>query len=236
VNGVLRGAIFDFDGVIVDSHPVHKRAWKKLLESVGRGVSDEELQFVLDGKKREEILRHFLGDLDPRLMSEYSQKKERFFQNEAAAVQTIEGVEGFLEDLAVACVTCGIASSGSASRVNFLLDRFDLKRHFKAIVTGDDIKTGKPNPAIFLRAAQDVQLDPSELIAFEDAQSGIMAARSAGMMCIGIAQPDRESILLGAGANFVLPDFRSLSHSVLREMFAPASRSKIECQLTCPPF
>jgi len=77
---------------------------------------------------------------------------------------------------------------------------------------------GKPDPAVFLRAAQDLGVEPSALIAFEDAVSGVKAARSAGMKCIGIAQPERVSILLDAGANRVVPDFRSLSYSKLQEL------------------
>lgn len=215
---MFRGAIFDFDGVVVDSHPIHKRAWRNLLESVGRNASEEELQFVLDGRKREDILRYFLGDLDPILMNEYGQRKEQFFRNEVVNVQTIEGLESFLEELAGSHVTCGIASSGSGTRINFLLDRLDLRKHFQAVVTGDDVPRGKPDPAVFLKAAQDLQLDPAELIVFEDAQSGIKAARSAGMVCVGIAQPDRAAVLIGAGADQVVADFRFLSCSKLQEI------------------
>lgn len=216
---MLRGAIFDFDGVVVDSHPVHKRAWKNLLQSVGRNTTEEELQFVLDGRKRDEILRHFLGDLDPELMREYGRKKEHLFRNEASAVQAIEGLESFLEDLADSHMTCGIASSGSGSRINFLLDRLDLRRHFRVVVTGDEVERGKPDPAIFLRAAQDLQLDPKELIVFEDAQSGVQAALSAGMICVGVARPERAAVLLEAGADHVVPDFRSLSCVGLHKKF-----------------
>ena len=80
---MLKGVIFDFDGVIVDSHPAHKRAWIKFLESVGRSVSEEELQFILDGRKRDDILRHFLGALDAQKTAEYGLRKERFFLDEA---------------------------------------------------------------------------------------------------------------------------------------------------------
>ena len=217
---MLRGAVFDFDGVIVDSHPVHKRAWKRLLESLGRTASEEELQFVLDGRKREEILRHFLGDLTPDLAIEYGHRKEQFFRTEAAEVQMIDGLTEFLKDLCASCMTLAVASSGSAMRVNFLLNRLDLRKHFRVVVTGDEVEHGKPDPAIFLKAAEDLELDPLELIAFEDSQSGVKAARSAGMRCIGIAQADCASCLLGAGANFVVPDFRSMSRSVINEMFA----------------
>ena len=219
MNFVVRGAIFDFDGVIVDSHPVHKRAWRKLFESVGRTASEEELQFVLDGRKREDILRHFLGDLGPSLMTEYGHRKEQFFREEAAGVQAMGGLLDFLEDLTDSHVALAIASSATRSRVTFLLDRLGLKKHFRVVVTRDEVEQGKPDPAIFLRAAQDMGLDPAELLAFEDALSGVKAARSAGMICVGIAPPDRTSILLDAGADHVLPDFCGLSYSKLQELF-----------------
>ena len=81
------------------------------------------------------------------------------------------------------------------------------------------MERGKPDPAIFLRAAHELQLDPLELIAFEDAQSGVKAARAAGMVCVGIAQPDGASALFDAGANDVVPDFCSLSYSKLERLF-----------------
>jgi HAD superfamily hydrolase (TIGR01509 family) len=215
MNRALRGVIFDFDGVVVDSHSIHKRAWKTLLESAGRRASEEELQFVLDGRKREDILRYFLGDLDAGQVREYCLRKEEFFRNEAAAIQTIEGLESFMEELAGSQVPCGIASSGSRSRVDYLLDQLGLKKHFQVVVTGDDVERGKPDPAIFLKAAKDLQRDSSELIVFEDAPSGVIAAKSAGMACVGIAQPDRAAALLKAGAEYVVPDFRFLSSSKL---------------------
>jgi beta-phosphoglucomutase len=217
---MIKAVVFDFDGVIVDSHPVHKRAWRRFLESVGRTVSEEDLQFVMDGRKREDILRHFLGDLDPELIIKYGHRKEQFFRDEAGDVQAVDGLRSFLEELEDAGVAMGVASSGSRSRVGFLLDRLDLAKHFQVVVTGDEVKRGKPDPSVFLAAAQALQEDPRESLAFEDAISGVESAKAAGMMCIGIAQPDRASFLLGAGANLVVPDFRSLSHSVLREMLA----------------
>jgi beta-phosphoglucomutase len=220
VNFVFRGVVFDFDGVLVDSHPVHIRAWKKFLESMGRAVSEEQLQFVLDGRKRDDILRHFLGELNDDKLVEYGHRKEQIFRDEAANVRTIDGLLSFLEDLEGAQLTLGVASSGSRSRVDFLLRQLDLKKRFRVVITGDEVAQGKPDPALFLRAAQDLGLEPSALIAFEDAVSGVKAARSAGMKCIGIGQPDRVSILLDAGANYVVPDFQSLSYSKLQQILA----------------
>jgi beta-phosphoglucomutase len=203
----------------MDSRPVHTRAWKKFLDSVGRTVSEEQLQFVLDGRKRDDILRHFMGELEAEQIVEYGHRKEQFFRDEAAHVRTIDGLLSFLEDLEYEQLALAIASSGSRSRVHFLLDRLDLKKRFRVVITGDEVEQGKPHPAVFLRTAQQLGVDPSELIAFEDAISGVRAARSAGMMCVGIAQLDRAAILVDAGANYVVPDFRPLSYSKLRQMF-----------------
>ena len=110
MNAVLRGAVFDFDGVIVDSHPVHKRAWKKLLDSAGKEVSEEDLQFVLEGRKRDEILLHFLGELDVEQITEYGHRKEEFFRGEAESVQAMCGLPTFLEELDYAQLALGVAS------------------------------------------------------------------------------------------------------------------------------
>lgn len=220
MNFVFRGVVFDFDGVLVDSHPVHIRAWKKFLESMGRAVSEQQLQFVLDGRRRDDILQHFLGELSDDKIAEYGHRKEQLFRDEAVHVQAIDGVLNILEDLEQAQLAMGVASSGSRNRVDFLLRQLDLKKRFRVVVTGDEVEQGKPDPAVFLKVARDLRMHPSELMAFEDAPSGVKAAIAAGMRCVGIAQPDRSSILLDAGAIHVVPDFRSLSYSKLQEIFA----------------
>ena len=215
----FRGAVFDFDGVIVDSHPAHVRAWEKFLESVQRTVSRDQLQFVLDGRKRDDILRHFMGELREEQIAEYGHLKEKFLRDEAVNVRTIDGLPSFLEDLEREKFALAIASSGSRSRVDFLLDKLGLKQCFRVVITGDEVKEGKPHPAIFVKAAQQLAMDSSQLVAFEDAPSGVKAAKAAGMVCVGIAQPDLASTLIDAGARHVAPDFRSLPYSKLQELF-----------------
>ncbi len=216
---MFRGAVFDFDGVIVDSHAAHLRAWEKFLESVGRTVSGEQLQFVLDGRKRDDILRHFMGELSKEQVAEFGHLKEQFFRDEAVNVRTIDGLLGFLEDLEREQFALAIASSGSRSRVDFLLDKLGLKQCFRVVITGDEVEEGKPHPAIFVKAAQQLAMDSSQLVVFEDAPSGVKAAKAAGMLCVGIARPDLASALLDAGAIHVAPDFRSLSCSKVQELF-----------------
>jgi beta-phosphoglucomutase len=166
--------------------------------------------------------------LDNEKIVEYGHTKEEFFRDEAANVQTIGGLRTFLHDLEGARLALGIASSGSRGRVELLLNRLNLKKHFHVVVTGDEVAKGKPDPAVFLKAAQRLWTDPSDLIAFEDAVSGVKAAKLAGMTCIGIAQPDRASILFDAGASHVVPDFRTLSYSKLQEIFHSSANRAVK--------
>ena len=223
---MIKGAVFDFDGVIVDSHPAHMRAWKSFLNSVGKTLSEEQLHFVLDGRRRDDILRHFMGELDADKIFEYGLRKEQCFRDEVDHVRTADGLLDFLEELQYEQMALAIASSGSRSRIHFLLDMFRLNKFFQVVITGDDVEHAKPHPAVFLKAALQLRIDPSKLIAFEDAVSGVKAAGSAGMQCIGIAQLDLVPILLAAGANHVLPDFRSLSCSKLRELASNGAGTK----------
>lgn len=223
---MLRGVIFDFDGVIVDSHPAHKRAWKRFFESIRRQVSEEDLQFVLTGRTREEILCHFLGALTPEQISKYAHRKEQMFRDEAASVQTVKGLERFLEELKDAQIELAVASSGSRTRLNFLLNLLDLTRYFRVVVTADDVARGKPDPAVFLKAAEGLGLDPAELVVFEDADSGVEAARTAGMSCIGIGRNGSSAALLNSGAIQVVEDFGDLSLSTLQTFFPYHNHSK----------
>jgi len=210
----------------VDSHPVHIRAWKKFFESIGKAISEEQLQFVLDGRRRNDILRHFLGELGDETLVEYGQRKERIFRIEAVDVRPIDGLRSFLEELEGAQLYLSVASSGSRNRVEFMLRNLDLKKRFRVVITGDQVARGKPDPDLFLKAASDLGVEPFELVAFEDAVSGVKAARSAGMKCIGIAPVDRVSILLEAGATHVAPDFRSLSYAKLLNLLSDGAGSR----------
>ncbi len=95
----VQGVIFDMDGVIVDSHPFHRRAWHKFLRSVGKDVSEEDLDFILDGRKRHEILRHFLGELSEPELANYGNCKDEFFQQVANRSQNQFAASCVLSDI-----------------------------------------------------------------------------------------------------------------------------------------
>lgn len=216
---MLKGAIFDLDGVLVDSHPIHMRAWRRFFQSIGKSVDDRDMEFILEGQKRENILRHFLGDLTKEQKKSYSKQKEILFREEARTIDTIPGVRKFLDELAAESIAMGVASCGSGGRVHHLLDLLELRKYFRVVITGDEVKLGKPAPTIFQKAAVELKTRPAELLVLEDSVSGVEAAKAAAMKCVGIAPPHRAQALLEAGVDYVLPDFLEASLSHIQMLF-----------------
>ena len=217
---MLGGVIFDFDGVIADSHPAHIQSWKTFLHSKGKAVSDAELSFVREGAKREEILRHFLGELTPKQVTSYGAEKEELFQALAGELKLVSGFAEFFMQLDAIGLPSAVATSGSRRRVEQALEAFNIRNRFRAVVTAEDVNRGKPDPALFLVAAQALQVDPRCILVCEDAVAGVLAAKSVGMKCVGIAANGTESKLKQAGADMVVNDFSHIGLDDVTRLFA----------------
>jgi beta-phosphoglucomutase len=216
---VLRAIVFDMDGVVIDSHPAHRRAWQKFLGTVRREVTEAELDFVLDGRKREEILRYFLGELEPSKIAQYGALKDEMLQQLGEGLRPFPGIMEFLNSLSHAGMRMALATSAGWLRTCGTLEELGLSHYFEAIVTGDEVGKGKPDPAIYRLAAERLAETPESLLVVEDAVSGVKSARAAGMRCLGVASDQRADALRDAGADPVISDFRSLSLSRLKATF-----------------
>jgi HAD superfamily hydrolase (TIGR01509 family) len=221
---MLEGVIFDMDGVLIDSHPVHRDAWRKFLATVGKNVSEDALDFIQEGRRREEILRHFLGDLPPEIVVDYGHRKDEFFRANFDDLRLIPGIPNFLGGLQAAGLPAGIATSASSGRTWATLRHLKLEKKFVAVLTGDDVSAGKPDPAIYRLASERMKRSPETLVVLEDAPSGVRAARSAGMRCIGVASNGRTDALLQAGADYVIPNFLDLSVEKMLSLWTTISR------------
>jgi len=208
---MLEGVIFDMDGVLIDSHPVHRQAWKKFLNTLGKSVPEKDLEYILEGRRRDEILRHFFGNLPAETIAEYGHRKDLFFEENFRNVKLLPGVADFLHDLETAGVRMAIATSASSTRTWRTLQRHSLQQKFVAVITGDDVAAGKPHPAIYELAAQRMRIAPKNLLVLEDAPCGVQAATAAGIRCIGVTRNGRAEALLNAGASRIIPDFVGLT-------------------------
>lgn len=217
---MFTGVVFDLDGVIVDSHPLHKRAWRSFLQSLGKDVSEEELDFIFEGQRRREILIHFLGDLSDSEIQAYGRKKDEFFRQASADLKPVPGSVALIAELLRAELCVALATSASRQRAEWTLQQLQLANCFKVVVSGDDVPLGKPDPSVYRMAAQRLSVPPESLLAFEDSASGVRSAVAAGLRCIGVADRDGAAPLIDAGADKVVPNLKNLSLQELEGVFS----------------
>jgi HAD superfamily hydrolase (TIGR01509 family) len=209
--GQLRGVIFDMDGVLVDSHAVHRNAWRMFFQTLGCEVPDSELDFILDGRKRGDILRHFLGNCPDPDLEELGRRKDCIFRQMHLEITPVPGVVRLVHALCQGGVALALATSASCSRARSTLIELGLLDCFPVVVTGEDVLLGKPDATIYRMACSRIEIAPCHLLAVEDAVSGIRAAVGAGLGCIGVASHAAPETLIAAGAVHVVSDFESVS-------------------------
>lgn len=215
---IIQSVIFDMDGVVIDSHPAHRRAWQEFLRSLAKEVSDNEMDFILDGRKRPEILRHFLGEVSQSQLVEYGKRKDFFFQRMSLEVKPVAGIIDFIAGLRRNGIQLAIATSASETRTHSTLRRLDLIDHFSVVVTGNDVVDSKPDPAIYRLVCQKLHCEARHSVAVEDAESGIRAAKGAGLKCVGVAGSRCEEKLRSAGADHVIGNFVGFSFADLQNI------------------
>ena len=179
--------IFDMDGVIVDSNPLHRQAWTAYNRRFGI-ETDETMHQRMYGKRNDEIVRDFFGaDLDAEQVAGHGAAKESLYREMMAPVlreSLVPGVAEFLSryrDLPI-----GMATNAEPPNVEFLLDNTALRPFFRAVVNGHQVSRPKPEPEIYLKVAELLGMTPSDCIVFEDSQAGVQAARGAGARVVGI--------------------------------------------------
>jgi beta-phosphoglucomutase family hydrolase len=179
--------IFDMDGVIVDSNPVHCQAWSEFNRRYGLETTEAMLQRMY-GKRNDEIVRDFFGEaLSPEEVAGRGAAKERLYRELVASrIEEIlvPGIRDFLvkyQDLPVA-----VATNAEPANVTFILERAALRPFFRAVVDGHQVTNPKPHPDVYLKAAQSLGVGPADCVVFEDSHSGVAAGLAAGMRVIGV--------------------------------------------------
>jgi beta-phosphoglucomutase len=180
--------LFDLDGVIVDSMPLHIEAWSAYLEQLGLPASEAAIVSRMHGKRNDDIVADFIGrSLDPALIVEHGAAKERLFRKLMHARQKehlVRGIEGFLARFEQ--IPMAVASNAEPANVDFVLDGAGLRSHFRAVIDGHQVDRPKPFPDVYLRAAALLHVNPGNCIVFEDSPAGIEAGRAAGMRVVGV--------------------------------------------------
>jgi len=179
--------IFDMDGVIVDSNPMHRESWVAFNRRYGLETT-EAMHESMYGKRNDEIVRNFFGGhLSDDEIYARGRAKEQLYREMIvgrAESMLVPGLRDFLErhrDLPLA-----VASNAEPENIAFVLDETGLRRYFRVIVDGHQVDRPKPYPDVYLRAAELLGIEPARCVVFEDSHSGVAAGVAAGMPVIGI--------------------------------------------------
>ena len=221
---MIQTVIFDMDGVIIDTEPIHHQAYYTQFAELGITVSDAEYATFLGSSTRNvfQRLKQQFG-LKQEVETLLMRKRELFNQifDADADLVLLDNVQVLLDDLRVHRVPLVLASSASKATIGRVFDRFGLGPYFPHIVSGEDFAQSKPNPAIFVHAAALAQTPVPECAVIEDSANGVAAAKAAGIYCIGYASPHSAGQDLGQ-ADRIINHFSELSAERIRATGATA--------------
>ncbi len=193
---MLKAVLFDMDGVIVDTEPLHRKAYFNMFGDVNIDVS-EELYDSFTGKATLPICRtlcqHFnLSETPEQLVATKRKHFKYLFENDDD-LALLDGVHDLIKNYYENGLTFVLASSASMPNINRIFERFDLDQYFKAKISGADLKASKPHPEIFLKAAELAEEHPHNCMVIEDSTNGIEAAKAANIYCVAFKSPHSKN-------------------------------------------
>jgi beta-phosphoglucomutase family hydrolase len=216
----MQGAIFDFDGVIIDSCPLHGECWKRISENLKKPFS-WEIFLRGFGVKNERFIKEMLKwSDDSKEISQIIDQKEKLFHEllKKEGVLLVEGTLSLIRQLKKGGIPCAIGSSAIVENIEIVFSYHkELAPLFDAIVTADDVSVGKPDPEVFLIAAERLQIEPTSCVVFEDAPLGIEAALRAGMKSVALTTTFPKEVLQAAKPDLLVD---SLDDFLVLELFA----------------
>jgi beta-phosphoglucomutase len=217
----LGAVIWDVDGTLVDTAELHFLAWEELCRDVGRSFSRAEFAATF-GRRNPEILQQLLGEsLGEAEMADLADRKEGLYRSAARrGVNLLPGVRGLLDGLRAAGFLQAIGSSAPRANLDLILELTDSRRYFQAVVSSEDTQRGKPDPQVFLVAADRLGVPPRRCVVVEDAVAGVEAAKAGGMKCIGVTFVGHhpEAALRSAGADLLAPTLEGVSVEAVRRL------------------
>lgn len=218
---MIKGVIFDMDGVLVDNRDVHIEAFMIFCRRYSLHLSRQKLMGMF-GMGNDEIIPLLLpADLvASKGIEALANEKEQIYRDIFAdTICPVKGLTELLADLQSAGIKCAVGSSGQSANVNYVLEKCGIADNFDAIANGDLVTRCKPDPEVFLLAANLLELEPKDCLVFEDSFAGIKAARSASMKVIAMATTfSREELDNGSDNDLIISDFTEISASEISAM------------------
>ncbi len=213
-----RAVLWDMDGTLIDSADHHWRAWQEIMRRAGVEITREQFQSTF-GQRNDRILSQWLGDsLPPERVRMLGETKEECYRDlvREEGVHALPGAERWIVRLASENWVQAIASSAPRRNVEVVLAGLGLTEYFAAVVAAEDVRRGKPEPDVFLAAADRLGVPAARCVVVEDAAAGIEAARRAGMVSVMIgSRGDTQADIVAASLDDLREDvFERLSEQM----------------------
>ncbi|RZN84028.1 MAG: HAD family phosphatase [Winogradskyella sp.] len=217
---MLKAVLFDMDGVIVDTEPLHRKAYFKMFSDVDINV-DEDLYASFTGQSTINICKRLVSHFSLSYSPEYLVKQKRYhfkylFENDKD-LRLINGVLDLIKDYHANHMKLVVASSASMTNINRIFERFELNSYFIGKFSGADLKQSKPHPEIFIKAAAHTGFKKSECMVIEDSTNGIKAANAAGIFCVGFKSP-HSSHQDYSMADITITDYKEIAYTKAVEL------------------
>jgi beta-phosphoglucomutase family hydrolase len=210
--------IFDMDGVLADTEPFHYESWVKMATEIGVEFTREIFKETF-GQQSPTITRKLVGsEVEETLVEQWSSLKEKYYREMVREkLVPLPGVIRIIKQLKSAGFKLAVGSSGPPENVELLLTQLKIKSFFDVIITAADVQKGKPEPEVFLNAAEKLNINPKNCIVIEDAPVGLEAAKSAGMISIALATTHNKAELIGA--HLVIRDLSEITIKDIKNLF-----------------
>jgi HAD superfamily hydrolase (TIGR01509 family) len=205
---MLKALLFDLDGTLADTDPIHFQNWQTILQPYGIMIDRPTYRAKFSGRRNQEIVPEILPQLTIEEGDELGQRKEAMFRQQAASLlQPMPGLLDILRWTDQQQLKRAIVTNAPVENVEFMLGVLHLDSEFPLVILGDELPLGKPDPMPYLAALDQLEVTATETIAFEDSPSGIRSAVAAGIPTVGVASTHEPQKLYDLGAFLVIDDF-----------------------------
>ena len=218
---MIKGVIFDMDGVLVDNREAHIEAFVIFCRRYGIDMSHDALM-PFYGMGNDEIIPEFIPReiIDRVGLNALADEKEAIYRDiYASTIEPVAGLAELLDELREEGVTLAVGSSGMKANVDYVLEKCGITEYFDVVVNGDMVTRRKPDPEIFLLCARLMGLTPAQCLVFEDSLAGLKAARSAGMKVVALATTlPVEELKAKANTDLIVNDFTGITPGQVTDM------------------
>ena len=209
------GIIFDMDGVIIHSNPLHIKAWRTILARENVSISEEDFTNIISGTTGDTAIRALVKrDLTQEEVNRINLSIDAEYRSMVKQMDELEPVEGlrdFLQCILRSGYKIAVATSAPTANVDLVMDKLRLREYFQLIVDKTGITHGKPHPEIYLKTLKQMDMPASQCVVFEDSLAGIRAAVGAGIKVIGVTTSHSDEELKGVGASVTIRNFDEMS-------------------------